>query len=434
MTPPSDRRVSYKSVKTDEDADNRSTHSSDEEGAPTPWYERLMQSASIAYRPLDEDPAYLRKQGKKQDSAQRIDGSGRRKSVREKQRKSIARASQNSNSPAKAVRESNGLSMVLGAGTAVVEEGEGGQATVGYRFLRWNAPRGRAEAFVILSGGAAIGACCLLSIVLYCFAFWGLDAIHGPGWNPTNATDPTTNFYWRPSDAVYFTVSSFLGSGFGEVVPTSTVGRIYAVLMHATSVVVAGAGVGALLSDMVRAQENRKWNLRVLSRRVFVAKIWAGNGLEAALASANDAAVAQWQQDAQLLGLHLGAASVLFAALLVGGGIAYWAAIATQSVGVGLLDSVSQALHSLTGNVLPTSASLDLGSAARGAKDSPGLAVYLFACSAVGLTYGDVPFPADWINRLVASAILIVNCLAYFSFLYFVANVLMTRFYWPEKV
>jgi len=426
-----DRRLSYKPVRPDDDVDHDSAQSSDEDDAPHPWFGRLIRTASIAPQPLSEDPSHLRMFGKRRGSApQVVVGAGRRQSVREKQRKTITEANLLPYSPAKAQRDGYGPEN----GTSLDEEGEGIEATVGYHFLRWNAPRGRAEVFVILGGGVMIATCCLLSIVLYCLAFRGLDAIHSPNWNPTNATDPTTSLLWRPSDAVYFTVSTFLGSGFGDVVPTSTVGRIYAVLLHATSIVVAGAGVGALLSDMVRAQENRKWNLKVLSRRVFASKIWAGHGLEAALTSANDAEVAQWQQDANYLSLHLSGASLLFVTLLVGGGIAYWAAIATQSVGVGLLDSASQALHSATGNILPTSEALDLGVASRGADDSPGLAVYLFAGSAVGLTYGDVPFPSDWINRLAASAILMINSLSYFCFLYFVANVLMTRFYWPEKV
>ena len=72
------------------------------------------------------------------------------------------------------------------------------------------------------------------------------------GWSPANAT--ANEWAWNPADATYFTVSTFLGSGFGDVVPSSTAGRTYAIVVHVASIVAAGAVVGASLSDMVKTQ------------------------------------------------------------------------------------------------------------------------------------------------------------------------------------
>ena len=191
--------------------------------------------------------------------------------------------------------------------------------------------------------------------------------MHGPDWSWRNATENA--WPWNPADAVFFTVGSFLGNGFGDCVPTSTVGRIYAIVIHFASVVAAGFCVGAALSDMVKGQVrvfsdmvkspppphpyslllvvifnshrriifietvstidfkmrylvtswvmthspppppappvNRKWNLQVLARRVFVAGAWQGRGLERTLRRSHTAALHQWQRDAKGLGLQV---------------------------------------------------------------------------------------------------------------------------------
>jgi len=132
------------------------------------------------------------------------------------------------------------------------------------------------------------------------------------------------------------------------------VGRIYAIVMHVATMIAAGAVLGAALCDMVKSQVNRKWNLVVRSRRVFVARLLGkgrggassggasgggahcgdGGGNDGAEASAEavqealawsyGSAVAQWRSDAAALGVHLAVAAPAFICLVVGGGLALY--------------------------------------------------------------------------------------------------------------
>ena len=45
---------------------------------------------------------------------------------------------------------------------------------------------------------------------------------------------------------------------------------------------------------------------------------------------------------------------------------------------------------------------------ARRGPDAPGFSIYLFACSAIGLTYGDAVWPSDWISRLITTVMLAI--------------------------
>lgn len=100
--------------------------------------------------------------------------------------------------------------------------------TDGFEFYRWNGRRLQAELFVFIATVVFVFLFCILSIVLYCFAFRGLDsAIDGAGhdlFNITSASYITASEHpWTIVDAIYFTTTSFLGNGFGDVVPTSAV-------------------------------------------------------------------------------------------------------------------------------------------------------------------------------------------------------------------
>jgi hypothetical protein len=100
--------------------------------------------------------------------------------------------------------------------------------TDGFEFYRWNGNRLQAEIFVFIGTMVFVFLFCALSIFLYCFAFHNIDsATDGAGnaqFNLTSSTFiPQVEHPWTVIDAIYFTVTSFLGNGFGDVVPTSAV-------------------------------------------------------------------------------------------------------------------------------------------------------------------------------------------------------------------
>eukprot|EP00613_Pedinella_sp_CCMP2098_P022394 CAMPEP_0171689000 /NCGR_PEP_ID=MMETSP0991-20121206/4207_1 /TAXON_ID=483369 /ORGANISM="non described non described, Strain CCMP2098" /LENGTH=716 /DNA_ID=CAMNT_0012277003 /DNA_START=17 /DNA_END=2163 /DNA_ORIENTATION=- len=151
------------------------------------------------------------------------------------------------------------------------EDAVGGDSHV---YLRWNGIRWEAEGLVVAAVVIFVSLFCLVSVIIFCGAFRRVEQFkYYPHANATSLNQPEMR-PWSVIDAVYFTVTSFLGDGFGDVVPVSSAGRLYTAVLHFASVAAAGCVVGAMLSDMVRTQVNRRYHVLTTSRRVFAGAVW----------------------------------------------------------------------------------------------------------------------------------------------------------------